>query len=133
MSSRWTRLRDGMSGSAPKPGANTVECSRPTSRFSVITSSTLFPNNTAAATPRTISPSRVRSATCTRVRISPASIRLTGRWLLSIHPRRENWDEHFEMLGLLVAGRTPTGRATVAVFNMNDPARVAVREANYNE
>jgi hypothetical protein len=52
---------------------------------------------------------------------------LTGAMVPLFHPRRQNWADHFEAIAGLVAGRTPTGRVTVAVFNMNEPARVAVR------
>jgi hypothetical protein len=48
------------------------------------------------------------------------------------HPRRQDWDEHFELIGITVVGRTATGRATVAVLNMNDPDRVALRQSRAN-
>jgi len=37
------------------------------------------------------------------------------------HPRREAWDEHFvlETATGLIAGRTPTGRATVERLGVN--------------
>jgi hypothetical protein len=54
---------------------------------------------------------------------------LEGTLTPLFHPRHQIWVEHFEMLGSLVAGRTPTGRVTVSVLKMNDPARAAVREA----
>ena len=42
-------------------------------------------------------------------------------------PRHEDWDEHFGYDGPLVVGLTPTGRASVAVLNMNAPRRVQLR------
>jgi hypothetical protein len=45
------------------------------------------------------------------------------------HPRRQHWDDHFEARGPVIVGKTPTGRVTVYVLNMNDPDRVALRRA----
>jgi len=38
------------------------------------------------------------------------------------------WNRHFEWLGPVIVGRTQTGRATIAVLNMNDPQRVELRQ-----
>jgi hypothetical protein len=43
------------------------------------------------------------------------------------HPRSQAWTDHFEQRGATVAGRTPTGRATVRVLAMNSPARAQLR------
>ncbi|MBI4602345.1 MAG: HNH endonuclease [Planctomycetes bacterium] len=43
------------------------------------------------------------------------------------HPRRDHWGDHFEWHGALLVGRTPSGRATIAVLQINLPQRVAVR------
>jgi hypothetical protein len=53
----------------------------------------------------------------------------TGRLVPLFHPRRDKWDEHFRWSGPLLAGLTPTGRATLGVLAINDPAIVRVREA----
>ena len=45
------------------------------------------------------------------------------------HPRRDRWDEHFVETGGVIAGTTPVGRATVAVLDINHPARVALRNS----
>jgi hypothetical protein len=44
-------------------------------------------------------------------------------------PRRQVWVEHFMWIeqGLLVAGVTPTGRATVAALHLNRPPLVRAR------
>jgi hypothetical protein len=43
------------------------------------------------------------------------------------HPRRDNWDEHFQLLsGGQIVGKT-VGRVTVLVLAMNDPDARAVR------
>lgn len=43
------------------------------------------------------------------------------------HPRRQDWSEHFEERGPLIAGKTATGRVTVRVLAMNAQARVDLR------
>ena len=45
------------------------------------------------------------------------------------HPRRHKWSRHFRWDGPTLVGRTPIGRATVAVLNVNDPEAVATRAA----
>jgi hypothetical protein len=54
---------------------------------------------------------------------------LTGRLARLFHPRRHKWSWHLRWDGPLLAGRTPIGRATVAVLAMNLPHRVILREA----
>ena len=44
------------------------------------------------------------------------------------HPRRHKWDRHFRWDGPLLLGRTPIGRVTIQVLDMNDSLRVALRE-----
>ena len=43
------------------------------------------------------------------------------------NPRRHKWDRHFRWNGPILHGRTPIGRATIAVLNINDSLRVARR------
>jgi hypothetical protein len=43
------------------------------------------------------------------------------------HPRRHKWSRHFRWDGPTLVGRTPIGRATIAVLNINDPEAVATR------
>ena len=45
------------------------------------------------------------------------------------NPRQDAWKDHFSFRGSVIAGRTPTGRATVGLLNMNHPRRVKLREA----
>lgn len=45
------------------------------------------------------------------------------------HPRRDQWDEHFAWDGLKIAGRTPTGRATAWLLDMNSEERLRWRTA----
>lgn len=46
------------------------------------------------------------------------------------HPRTDQWDEHFNMENGIIAGLTPTGRATVRLLNMNANRRVQLRLLN---
>lgn len=43
------------------------------------------------------------------------------------NPRQQTWVEHFDWVGPRLAGRTPTGRATVTTLQMNALERVALR------
>jgi len=51
----------------------------------------------------------------------------TGEITPLFHPRRERWYMHFMLQGVHIIGRTPTGRATVQVLNMNAPEQVELR------
>jgi hypothetical protein len=53
----------------------------------------------------------------------------TGRRVWLYHPRRQKWSRHFRWQGAVLIGRTPVGRATIAVLAMNLPHRVAHRAA----
>jgi hypothetical protein len=45
------------------------------------------------------------------------------------HPRRHVWTYHFFWVGPRLAGRTPIRRVTVSVLAINEPIRLALREA----
>ena len=45
------------------------------------------------------------------------------------HPRNDLWSEHFCWDGPVLAGLTPSGRATIDVLDINHPIRVALRES----
>ncbi|MBV9123487.1 MAG: HNH endonuclease [Planctomycetes bacterium] len=49
------------------------------------------------------------------------------------HPRRMKWVKHFRWEGPHLIGRSPVGRATIAVLEINDEDRVALREALIEE
>ena len=57
----------------------------------------------------------------------------TGKVIRLFHPRRHSWDRHFRWDGPRLVGRTPIGRATVAVLAMNHPDRIALRELLIDE
>ena len=52
---------------------------------------------------------------------------ITGQLTPLFHPRREQWDEHFEVAGAFIVGKTPVGRTTVTVLNMNSEEQIALR------
>jgi hypothetical protein len=61
--------------------------------------------------------------------IDPKTVRRV--WLF--HPRRQKWSRHFRWSGPRLIGRTPVGRATIAVLAINAPHRVAQRMALMEE
>jgi len=52
----------------------------------------------------------------------------SGRLVALFHPRRDEWTDHFEWHGTMIAGRTAIGRATARLLARNDWQRVEVRE-----
>jgi hypothetical protein len=52
-----------------------------------------------------------------------------GRLVPLFNPRRQKWSRHFHWRGPRIVGRTRTGKATVAVLNLNEESRLLVREA----
>ena len=45
------------------------------------------------------------------------------------HPRKDPWSRHFAWDGERVVGKTPSGRATVALLQLNHPRRIRIRMA----
>jgi hypothetical protein len=43
------------------------------------------------------------------------------------HPRRQNWEDHFEWRGIHLIGKTAVGRTTVRVLRMNSEDQIALR------
>ncbi|WP_200836744.1 HNH endonuclease [Rubripirellula obstinata] len=43
------------------------------------------------------------------------------------HPRQDDWDDHFEWQGIQIVGKTPTGRTTVRVLEMNSDEQLGLR------
>jgi hypothetical protein len=43
------------------------------------------------------------------------------------NPRKDRWDEHFEMQGAYIIGRTAAGRTTVTVLRMNSEEQLELR------
>jgi hypothetical protein len=57
---------------------------------------------------------------------------VTGDLTRLFHPRTDVWTEHF-FLGWCMRGKTPVGRTTIAVLDINDADAVAVRQALRDE
>jgi hypothetical protein len=51
----------------------------------------------------------------------------TGSLVRLFHPRQDNWDEHSELNGIVIVGRTAIGRATAALLQMNASNRRRLR------
>jgi hypothetical protein len=49
------------------------------------------------------------------------------------NPRRHKWDRHFRWQEAYLRGRTPVGRVTIAILNINNPFRVELREGLIEE
>jgi HNH endonuclease len=52
---------------------------------------------------------------------------LTDQLVRLFNPRTDDWDQHFQWNGPHLVGRTPIGRATVEVLNINSSERVEHR------
>jgi hypothetical protein len=52
---------------------------------------------------------------------------LTGEEVPIYHPRRHDWREHFRWDGVMLAGQTEIGRATVAALELNRPIILQIR------
>ena len=52
----------------------------------------------------------------------------SGRVVVLFNPRRQRWIRHFVWEGARLVGKTPCGRATIDVLNINAPHRVELRE-----
>ena len=53
---------------------------------------------------------------------------VTQKTVRLFHPRRDVWSEHFKVRGGSIVGRTPIGRATVALLAFNRPLLVKRRQ-----
>ncbi len=51
----------------------------------------------------------------------------TGAIVPLFHPRRDLWQDHFRWENAEIVGRTPTGRATVRLLQMNAKRRLQLR------
>ena len=71
---------------------------------------------------------RRREVTPPRLSAISGRDRLTRKLTPLFNPRRHKWSRHFRWEGARLVGRTPIGRVTVEVLNVNDPFRVELRE-----
>jgi hypothetical protein len=58
---------------------------------------------------------------------------LDGKLYALFNPRTQNWHRHFRWERTILVGKTKTGIVTVQVLNINDPARVRLRESLFFE
>ena len=62
---------------------------------------------------------------------------ITRQLVRLFNPNKQNWLEHFRWSedGVLIIGRTPCGRATVAALNLNNARRIPARRlwVRFNE
>jgi hypothetical protein len=49
------------------------------------------------------------------------------------NPRSHNWEQHFEVDGARMSGKTPIGRVTIDVLGMNSADQLLVRTALLKE
>jgi hypothetical protein len=54
----------------------------------------------------------------------------TGALTELFHPRRDEWAEHFFWEGMIIVGRTPMGRTTVEVLQLNSEDQLELRIAS---
>ena len=66
---------------------------------------------------------------CNRAKGPNLSGRIKGEIVPLFHPRHQKWNRHFRWSGPRILGTTKTGKATVAVLNLNAPERIIVRAA----
>ncbi len=57
----------------------------------------------------------------------------TNKIVKSFNPRRHKWRAHFRREGPVLVGRTPIGRATIAVLEINLDHRIAFRQQLIDE
>jgi hypothetical protein len=58
---------------------------------------------------------------------------LTRKIVRLFNPRRQAWHRHFKWIGAVLVGRTQTGRATIAVLDINDSPRVELWQTMIDE
>lgn len=54
---------------------------------------------------------------------------MSGEIVPLFNPRTQNWDDHFELSGAQIIGRTAIGRATVSLLRLNDDERLSYRQS----
>jgi hypothetical protein len=52
----------------------------------------------------------------------------SGQMSALFNPRRDDWDQHFEMNDYEIVGKSLLGRATVQVLKFNSPRRLLLRQ-----
>ncbi len=57
----------------------------------------------------------------------------TGERAFLYDPRKDTWSDHFQWIGPLITGVSPSGRATVALLEINAAHRLAHRRQLFRE
>jgi 5-methylcytosine-specific restriction endonuclease McrA len=57
----------------------------------------------------------------------------TGHLVQLFNPRRHYWKRCFRWSGPLLVGRTPIGRATIQMLDLNNPLALALRQSLIDE
>jgi hypothetical protein len=52
----------------------------------------------------------------------------TGKMTALFHPRRDHWGDHFAILDGSIIGKTPEGRTTAWLLEMNSHDRLRIRQ-----
>jgi 5-methylcytosine-specific restriction endonuclease McrA len=52
---------------------------------------------------------------------------LTGEFVFLFNPRQQDWSEHFLWHGIEIRSKTPEGRVTVRLLQLNSPKRLIER------
>ena len=53
--------------------------------------------------------------------------RVTGKFIRLFNPRTDLWGDHFRLVGVRIAWKTPMGEATVRLLKLNSPMRIEER------
>jgi hypothetical protein len=51
----------------------------------------------------------------------------TGQYIRLFNPRTDVWCDHFRLVGVRIAWKTPVGEATVRLLKLNSPMRIEER------
>ena len=54
--------------------------------------------------------------------------KVNGHFIRLFNPRTDAWNEHFRLVGVRIAWRTPMGEATVRLLKLNAPLRIEERK-----
>ena len=57
-----------------------------------------------------------------------ATVEGTREKIRLFHPRKDNWSVHFEWNGVVLKGKTATGKTTIELLNLNRKLIQAIRE-----
>jgi HNH endonuclease len=53
---------------------------------------------------------------------------ISGQIIPLFNPRRDIWQDHFQLDGARIVGVSPAGRATIELLDFNNPIRILIRK-----